>query len=433
MSTSPEVDPARPRACPHLSSYDPLAPQELRNPYPTWADARRVAPVFYSETAELWFITRYEDVLAALRDTETFSSRFGETTRIDAVPRARANDLKHACRRGLPDHRRYLVMTDGPQHHARRKLAQQAFTPRRIAALEPAIEARAAELCEQMASADCVDLMGSFAYPLTTSVIAGILGLGEALAAQMRQVAEDLLVLTVPAEQELSADAADDVIARIERVGILYDAVADEMRYRRRSPRDDVLSALVTARLGGETPENLGDEEVLALAAELILAGTDTTANLIAHAVIFASPQARVWRQLGTNDEMTSAVIEETLRRRGSSRGMFRITTREANLSGVTIPAGATVQLLFGSANHDESRFRDPAAFRLDRAEVAQHIAFGKGTHFCLGAPLARLETCIALQALSNHFPGLRVSSTEFDYAPTMTTHTLTGLDVALR
>ena len=419
---------APPAGCPHLAAYNPLAPDELLDPYPTYALAREHAPVFRADAMGLWFITRYEDVATALRDTETFSSQMAGETLADGVPDSLRPELNHALAGGVPDDSRFLAITDAPAHNVRRKLAQQAFTPRRVAALEQLIQTRTEELCDGFETAERVDLMGAFTYPLTTSVIAGIIGLDEEHAAQMRAVSEDLLVVNSPGGRHLDQAEAKDVIARIARISALHGDIARELTARREAPRDDLLSALATSTLNDGT--RLEDEDILAMTAELILAGTDTTANLIAHAVLYLSPDHEHWRQLAHDNELTHAVVEETLRRRGSSKGLFRITTRDVEIGGTVIPQGAIVQLLYGSANHDPAQFPDPEAFTLDRPGIARHVAFGRGTHFCLGAPLARLETRIALQTLSRRFPQLEVPPQDLTYIPAMSTHTLATLTI---
>ena len=424
MSTSPLA-----AACPHLASYNPLARIELQDPYPTYALARAQAPVFRSEVLGLWFITRYDGIVAAIRDTDTFSSAMTGMTLGDKLPARMRAEPQQASSSGLPDDSRFLATTDAPAHHVQRKLAQQAFTPRRVAALRPFIERRTEELCDGFEGGE-IELMSAFAYPLTTSVIAGILGLGEELAARMRAVSEDLLVVNSPGDRELDESQASDVIARIGRISELHGLVAAELAARRCEPTDDLLSALAHATLADGT--RLEEEDILARIAELILAGTDTTANLIAHAVLYVSPDRELWSALASDDALADSVVEETLRRRGSSKGLFRVTTRDVEVAGTVIPHGATVQVLYGSANHDPRQFPGPEEFILGRPGIDRHVAFGRGTHFCLGAPLARLETRIALRTLGRRFPDLTPASQDRHYVPALTTHTLAALSVVV-
>jgi cytochrome P450 len=430
MPTAPSTPAA---GCPFAAAaYDPLAPEQLQDPYPAYAAARGQAPVFRSEALGLWFITRYEDVAAAVRDTETFSSQFigGGPRLADRLAASRPEALRTAVADGVPDDSRFLLTTDPPAHHVRRKLAQQAFTPRRVAALEPLIVRRAEHLCDTIAAGE-TELMGAFAYPLTSFVIAGILGLGDELAAGMRQVAEDLLVTQGADRHELDEAAWDEMLARLGRISAMHGALARELAARRREPADDLLTAFAGTALADGT--SLADADIIAIATELILAGTDTTANLIAHCVLYTTADPALWRSLACDGEATAAVVEETLRRRGSSKGLLRVTTRDVEIGGATIPEGAVVQLLYGSANHDESVFEDPTVFRPGRPGIERHLAFGRGTHFCLGAPLARLEMRVAMATLSRRFPDLHVPAQQIRYLPALTTHTLAALEVRPR
>ena len=425
MQSSPPPASGR---CP-FAAYDPIAPAELSDPYPTYAAAREQAPVFRADGIGLWFVTRYDDVAAAIRDTETFSSQFiGDGPRVaDRLAASDPDALAEATGNGLPDDSRFLLTTDAPAHHVRRKLAQQAFTPRRVAALEPLITRRTDELCDGFGDGP-VELMGAMAYPLTSFVIAGILGVGDDLAGTMRQVAEDLLVTQAADRHELDETAAAEMLTRLGRISTMHGALCDALALRRAAPRDDLLSALATTALADGTA--LSDADIVAICTELILAGTDTTANQIAHTVLYATADPELWRSLAGDRERTEAVVEESLRRRGSSKGLLRITTREVEIAGATIPAGAVVQLLYGSANHDESLFPEPREFRPGRPSIDRHLAFGRGTHFCLGAPLARLELRVAIQTLSRRFPDVRVPIQEIRYLPALTTHTIAGLEV---
>lgn len=424
-----ESDAASAATCPHLAEYDPLDPVELRDPYLTWAQARHERPVLHSERYRLWFLTRHDDVLAAVRDTETFSSAFGAFTLVDALPEEDLAEIRRTG--GQPDGKRFLVTTDAPAHTARRKLAQRSFTPRRVRELAPLVGSLAEELVDGFVADGGTDLHERFDYALTTGVIGGILGLPRELWTRLRQGAEDLLVTQQPSDGELPADVRAAVRDRALRTAGLARAINETIAERRAHPRDDVISGLTAAREDGTALE---DADILALIFEVVLAGTDTTANLIAHMVIYATPDRTLWTSLASDPDGRGAVIEETLRRHGSSKGLFRRTTRDVTIAGTTIPKGEIVQLLFASANHDESRYPEPRRFEIDRPEADRHLAFGRGTHFCLGAPLARLESDIALATLSRRLPRLRLDpEAELSYLPTISTHTLAALPVIWR
>jgi cytochrome P450 len=375
--------------------YDPLSAAQLRDPYPAWAER---PPVFYDERLGMWSVTGYDEVLSVLRDTVTFSSA-------DAF-----------ALRGFP-RPRMLVAKDPPEHTALRKRMQRAFTPRRVAEMEPFITRTCTELAETLQS----DLMAEYANALPLRVITEILGFEPHEGPALRQWTEDFLVLATPAGGD--EDGGDP--ARIARMQATMDRTRALIRHRRAAPRDDVISALAAL--------DLHDDDAITLALELVIAGNDTTANLIAHMVGHLLEDRPRWERVRADRSLVPVAVEETLRRRGSSKGLFRRATRDVELGGERIARGAIVHVLFAAANHDASRFERPRAFDLDRPKQ-DHLAFGRWTHFCLGAPLARLEARVALDVLLDRHPGLRaVPDQPLDYAPTLTTQTLRRFLVEMR
>ncbi|WP_053227858.1 cytochrome P450 [Solirubrobacter soli] len=377
-------------ACP----YEPLSPEQLRDPYPAWAER---PPVFYDDRLGMWSVTGYDEVLAVLRDTATFSSA-------DAF-----------ALRGFP-RPRMLVAKDPPEHTALRKRMQRAFTPRRVAEMEPFI----AQTCAELANALQTDLMAEYANALPLRVITKILGFEPHEGPALRQWTEDFLVLATPAGDEDGGDPE-----RIARMHAVMDRTRALIEERRATPRDDVISALAAL--------DLADDDAITLALELVIAGNDTTANLIAHMVGYLLQDRSRWERVRADRSLVPVAVEETLRRRGSSKGLFRRATRSVQLGGETIVDGDIVHVLFAAANHDPTRFEDPRAFDLDRPKQ-DHLAFGRWTHFCLGAPLARLEARVALDVLLDRHPGLEaVAGQPLDYAPTLTTQTLQKFLVKVR
>lgn len=406
--------------CPHLDGYHPLSAEQLRDPYPMWARSRAEAPVFFSEQFGMWSVTRYDDVLAVIRDPVTFSSAAAFALRLPRFPPELAQRIPPGMARP-----RMLVAKDPPEHTALRKVMQRAFTPRRVAELEPFVVQTCHALIDAFAERGSADLMSEYANALPLQVITRILGFDPGRAAALRQWTEDLLVLVAPARDGGDEEVADaDAIARMERMVAMLDEATVLMHARRAQPRDDVISALVQA--ADSAAVALDDTDLVTLALELAIAGNDTTANLIAHMVGFLLEERAQWEALRADRSLLPNTVEEALRRRGSSKGLFRRATRDVELGGASIREGDIVHVLFAAAGHDETHFEDPARFDIHRENAKDHVSFGRWTHFCLGAPLARLEARVALDVLLDRLPSLRpIADQELVYAPTLTTQTL--------
>jgi cytochrome P450 len=411
--------------CPHLADHDPLSAEQLRDPYPTWARARKEAPVFFDERLGIWSVTRREDVLAVIRDTATFSSADAFALRRPQLPPELAARWPEGMARP-----RMLVAKDPPEHTALRKLMQRAFTPRRVSELEPFIVRTCDELIAGFVGRGEVDLMAAYANPLPLAVITRILGFPPEQAPLLRQWTEDFLVLATPARGGGSGPADAETLARIERMLAVIETAADLIDARRRRPCDDVISVLANEEVTDAL--ELGDEDLVTLCLELVIAGNDTTANLITHMVGLLLEDRNQWEELRGDRELLPNAVEEALRRRGSSKGLFRRVTRDTRIGDVELRDGDIVHVLFAAAGHDEEVFEEPRRFDIHRANASDHISFGRWTHFCLGAPLARLETRIAIGALLERLPSLRLPAgrPELDYAPTLTTQSLLAFPV---
>jgi cytochrome P450 len=379
---------------PTLSTrFDPLSPEQREDPFAILAAARREQPVFYAPGLDLWVVTRYDDVLAVLKDHETFSS----TGALKSAPLPDAVDAVLAeGYRDMP----YIIEIDPPLHDRIRGLATKAFTPRRIASLEPAIRRIVDELLGPLPSEGEADLIGAFAWPLPLRVLGEFLGLPREDLAQLHEWGNDWLLVQ-------QAGPLEKRIAHAKGTVALQYYFLEAVRKRAHEPTDDLIGALVAARSQLDPP--LSDVEIAGLPLDLMVAGHVTVTRAIGNAlnVLFACPHLRAPL---LDSAQAPQIIEEILRLESPAQGLFRTATRDTELGGAAIPTGARVMVHFASANRDECVFAEAASFRPDRADLVRHVAFGKGIHFCIGAPLARLELGIALPALLKRLPGLRPS-----------------------
>jgi cytochrome P450 len=326
-----------------------------------------------NESRGFWALSRHADVLAAFLDPRTFSSARGSF--LDDDP-ARVG--------------RTLGTTDPPRHERLRKLAAAAFTQRRVAQLEPRIARSASALLEAARPAGRLDVPSQFAIPLTSAVIGTILGLPEA----------DLPAIQDWAERSVRVGAGETYGSEAQRQALaaLLEYLEAALCERRRNPgvTDDLLGALASARVDGD---QLGTDEQLWLAQAFFVAGYETTANAIANgaALLADHPQAR--ERLRAQPAGVADAFEEMVRWDSPAQGFQRALTRPLELHGRRLAAGDIELLLPGAANRDEREFAEPDAFRIER-RPRHHLAFGQGIHYCIGAPLARLQARIALQAL---------------------------------
>ncbi|QBI20422.1 cytochrome P450 [Egibacter rhizosphaerae] len=383
---------------PHPLRFDPLSPEQLENPYGIYEQLRDEAPVFYAEPFDLWVISRYEDVLAAARDHETFSSRHAVRSSMATPP----PEVEAVLAEGYPQ-LGTLTDSDEPYHRRLRGLVNQAFTPKRVAMLEPRLDQLAEELIAGFASDGEAELIDRFAWPYPLAGIADMLGLN-------RADLEDLHLWSYHWLKLIQAtDPVEDQVAYAESFVALQRLVMRELEARQEQPTEDLMSALLEARLEGERPLSL--EEALWVPLNLIIAGHVTVTRAIGNSLLllFQNPRLRETLEADLEQRMPAAV-EEFLRLESPAQGLFRTTTRQVEVDGVTLPAGARVMLHYGSANRDPRRYEDPDEADLERAGVRKHLAFGTGIHVCIGAPLARLELRIALTKLLRRLPGPRLA-----------------------
>jgi cytochrome P450 len=381
-------------------AYNPYDYAIHEDPYPTYARLRSEAPVFRNDELDFWALSRHRGVLAAFRDVESYSNAYG----VSLDPAAFG---PHAHRSMS-----FLAM-DPPAHTRLRSLVGKSFTPRRVAELEPRIRKLAIEHLEPALERGSFDFIADFAGLLPMDVISEMVGVPRADRAEIRRLADTVVhrdegVTDVPPE---GAEAA------LTLAGYYADMVAE----RRRRPSDDLTSGLMEATLGGD---RLTDDEVVGILFLMVVAGNETTTKLLGNAWYWGWRNPSEVAKPLADPERVPHWVEETLRYDNSTQMLVRVTRREVTVEGEVIPEGRKVLLLIGSANRDEDVFSDPDRYDLDRAgpdgDAGKLISFGGGRHFCMGAPLARLEARVALGEVAS-----RVASYDVDANAMVRVHSI--------
>jgi cytochrome P450 len=366
---------------------------------------------------KLWFVTRYDEVFAGLRDQRLSSNRTG-IYRQALPPEAqqRLHDLfSHVGK--------WLQLTDDPDHARLRKLVNAAFTPRIVNDLKPRILSMVETLLDLAPRGAPFDFLQQFCYPLPANVICEMLGIPLEQRDAFRHATDQLVRFSARGGPALR-DHAETAAAALDRLIALFRPLIEE---RRRAPCEDLLSALVVAEADGE---RLTQEELYAMCTFLFLAGHETTTSALASGVYTLLNHPDQARRLRDDSErMVASAIEEILRFESPVPRAVREAKEELEIRGRTIRKGQFIVLLLGAANRDPGQFPDPDRFDIAR-QPNRHVAFGYGAHFCLGAALARLEMEIALRALSRRLPGLRLAAETWSWRPLMGLRCLTALPV---
>lgn len=375
---------------------------------------RESQPVLYMEQLKLWSVFRYEDVRTVLSDHTNFSSQYGQ------------RDLPNVGEAGEARRQSAMITTDPPRHTQLRSLVNKAFTPRAVLALEPRIEEIANELLNKVAGIHEFDLVQYFSYPLPVIVIAEMLGIPPTDREKFKYWSDEVVA---SADNMIGGNAPESQSAHQEMNVYFREVIAE----RRKHPQDDLISALLNAE---EDHQHLTEEDILSLCWLLLVAGNETTTNLISNAVRtlleHPEPYSQLKASLKGGPDLLLQAIEETLRYRSPIQAMFRITAQEVKMGGQTIPAGERVIAWIGSANRDERKFPEAERFDITR-NPNPHLAFGHGIHFCLGAPLARLEARIALSTLLRRFPDIsRVNDDDLEPARGFIVHGVSHLPLRL-
>lgn len=381
--------------CPHLGrEYNHFAGPHLQDPYPFFERLRKEAPVTFNPMLGLWLISRYDDINAVLNNPASFSSASAIASAEKLTPEAQA-----ILGPGPILHDSPLNM-DPPAHTRLKRLLQKGFLPAKVAREEVRIRKLANALIDGFIHEGRGDLVERFAYPLPVQVILTMVGVPQEDTAQVKQWTSDLFGLVF-------AQIPPEAQPAMARGVVEYRKYCTQLiEQRRRQPQEDLTSDLVHAEVDGEA---LTMQELIAvIGGSLLAAGHETTTAQIALNVKNLLLQPERWQMLRENRALIPKAIEECMRLEGSAPGLVRTAVQDVEVGGVLLPKGSRLLLLYTSANHDEAHFDAPERFDLQR-ENMQHLGFGRGIHFCLGAPLARMELRIALELLLERLPNLRL------------------------
>ena len=381
-----------------MAEFDPFAPETIECPYRLYEQIRRECPVHQSPRGGHFVVSRYRDLRAAVMNPAKFSSELMAVPTPDGIVDLGA--LQGRGEGGLPPP--VLAVSDPPVHTRHRKLLTRVFSAHEVTRFEPKIRALSSTLVDAFADRGHAELMSEFAVPLPMTIIADVLGFPRADLDRLKGWSD--------AGVKMLSGVTD--FAELMEAGKhaleLESYLLERLEEKADAPGDDITSLLVTAGPRSDPPMTRAEMAYLLL--QLLIAGNESTTSLVGNAVYLLLQRADLLERVRADRSLIPAVLEETLRLESPFQGHFRKTNAAVELGGTTIPAGSVVMLLWGSANRDAEAFPNPEQVDLERPNAKDHVAFGEGIHYCLGAPLARLEARIAIETLLDRLPGMALA-----------------------
>jgi cytochrome P450 len=393
-----------------------LDPSNRANPYPAFSHIRDRGPLQLPDMTLNVFST-FQDCDEVLRHPSSASDRLKSTAAQRQI--AEGADIRPF---GPPG----FLFLDPPDHTRLRKLVSKAFAPKVVKALEPDIAALVDSLLDEVAAAGRFEVVDDLAHPLPVAVICRLLGVPFEDEPQFSR-ASALLATALDPVSAFSGQVRHDVDEMLQAGLWLRGYLRDLIARRRRDPGEDLMSALITVE---ESGDQLSEEEIVATCNLLLIAGHETTVNLIANAILAMLRHPAQWSALAADPQRVSAVVEETLRYDPPVQLVGRIAAEDMTIGGADVPKGDVMMLLLAAAHRDPAAFDRPDEFDPDR-DTIRHLGFGKGPHFCLGAPLARVEAAVALTKVTERFPQARLAG-EPQYKPNLTLRGMASLDVEI-
>ena len=388
-------------------AFNPFTDPYISDPYAFYARARAEGPVFYSPEIDHWVVSRYEHVKAMLHDTEKYSSRNAQTP-IKPWPQEAVEMLTAQEFRLMPN----LSNNDPPSHSQVRRFLNDAFTPRRIKWLEPHVRRIVNEAIDTFGQKQRVDLIKELFYETPARVLFTFLGIPESDIERVKAWSAGRALLTWG---KLSDEA---IIAQmptfIEYIQYCYDLV----ERLDKEPGDDYTSELLH-KLKTKQPAGMDKDRIAITIFGLLMAGHETTTNQSGNGLRTLLQHRDAWEALCQDPNLIPNAVEEIIRHESSVIAWRRVAKRAVTIEGITIPEGAQILVLLGAANRDERQFAAAETFDIYRKEARQHVSFGHGVHYCLGAPLARLELKIFLEELTRRLPDMRLVEDQlYQYSP---------------
>ncbi|MFJ3306942.1 cytochrome P450 [Streptomyces sp. NPDC086549] len=412
MTTTTDDPPAGPHTGPDEITAAMLSPEFRRDPYPLYARMRRECPVHRSPQG-IWYLTRYADVEQALGDLRLSNDRDRMTRAFGARDGGLRDLSRLTARLG-----RVMSNTDPPEHARLRKLVNKAFTARRVEALRDRVQAVVDQLLDTaVAAGPVMDVIAALASPLPHSVVCELFGIPDADRDRVKEWFRALGRIT------------EDIDRAVEVVDQFEEYLMWLVAQRRGAPGDDLISGLVATQGRGD---RLTDSELLSTCFMLITAGDETTTHLIGNGTLALLRHPDQLARLRADPALIRPAVDEMVRYDSPTQTIVRVVADEVALGDRTLAAGDVVYLVLAAANRDPDRFEAPDRLDLTRP-VTRHLGFGNGPHFCLGAPLARLETELAIGTIVRRLPDLRLDTDQLEWRPNPLQRRLTALPVTYR
>lgn len=394
-----------------------LTPEFFADPYPFYHRLRSTEPVYWSDRLGAWLLTRYADVSSALHD-----SRLKSGNRIQAIMSQLPETVRRETQPLYQHLTKMMAFTDPPDHTRLRTLVGKAFTPATVAGLRPRIQTIVDELLDKVQGREA-DLVRDFAYPLPAIVICEMLGIPLEVRDQFKQWSNDIVGFVSAGQvTALKADTAQRSVAA------LTECFRDLSEQRRQHPCEDLISALVIAE---EKGDKLTEDELFSMCVQLFFAGFETTEGLIGNGLLALMRNPDQLEKLQDNPSLIGTAVEEFLRYDNSVQRQARVASVDLEIRGQRIHKGQYLLLFIGAANRDPAQFPDPDRLDISRREN-KHVAFGHGIHFCIGAPLARLEAEIAINTILRRFPTLRLMSQSLQWEELLALRKLKSLRTSM-